>query len=75
FTPGNGFIGGFSRVFLSGMNYINGDKATTITVSHLASTIPESVYFVYQMTYEIITPALIVGAIADRMKFSAMLVL
>jgi ammonium transporter, Amt family len=74
FTPGNGFIGGFSRVFMHGMNYIKGDKATTLTVSHLASTIPESVYFVYQMTFAIITPALIAGAFADRMKFSAMLV-
>ncbi|MGH8780776.1 ammonium transporter [Paraburkholderia sp.] len=74
FTPGGSFIGGFSRVFLSGMNYIKGDKATTLTVSHLASTIPESVYFVYQMTFAIITPALITGAFADRMKFSSMLV-
>jgi Amt family ammonium transporter len=74
FTPGGSFIGGFSRVFMSGMNYIKGDKATTLTVSHLASTIPESVYFVYQMTFAIITPALITGAFADRMKFSAMLI-
>jgi Amt family ammonium transporter len=74
FTPGNAFIGGFSRVMLAGMNYIKGDKATTLTVSHLATTIPESVYFVYQMTFAIITPALITGAFADRMKFSAMLV-
>ncbi|EKS9795237.1 MULTISPECIES: ammonium transporter [Burkholderia] len=74
FTPGNGFIGGLSRAFLHGMNYIHGDKATTLTVSHLAPTIPESVYFVYQMTFAIITPALICGAFADRMKFSAMLV-
>ncbi|HEV3104136.1 MAG TPA: ammonium transporter, partial [Trinickia sp.] len=73
FTPGNGFIGGLSRVFLAGMNYVKGDKATTLTVSHLATTIPESVYFVYQMTFAIITPALITGAFADRMKFSAML--
>ncbi|MDR7007838.1 ammonium transporter [Paraburkholderia strydomiana] len=74
FTPGGSFIGGFSRVFMAGMNYIKGDKATTLTVSHLAPTIPETVYFVYQMTFAIITPALITGAFADRMKFSAMLV-
>ncbi|HTI16833.1 MAG TPA: ammonium transporter [Trinickia sp.] len=74
FTPGNAFIGGFSRVLLAGMAYIKGDKATTLTVSHLAQTIPETVYFVYQMTFAIITPALITGAFADRMKFSAMLV-
>ena len=74
FTPGGSFIGGFSRVFMAGMNYIKGDKATTLTVSHLAPTIPETVYVVYQMTFAIITPALITGAFADRMKFSAMLV-
>ncbi|GLU32856.1 ammonium transporter [Trinickia caryophylli] len=74
FTPGNAFIGGFSRLMLSGMAFVKGDKATTLTVSHLAQTIPESVYFVYQMTFAIITPALITGAFADRMKFSAMLV-
>jgi len=74
FTPGNGFIGGFSRLFLEGMNYIQGDKATTLTVSHLAPTIPETVYFLYQMTFAIIAPALITGAFADRMKFSSMLV-
>jgi ammonium transporter, Amt family len=74
FTPGNSFIGGFSRVFLSGMNYIKGDKATTLTVSHLATTIPETVYFCFQLTFAIITPALITGAFADRMKFSSMLV-
>ncbi|BCF95702.1 ammonium transporter [Paraburkholderia sp. PGU19] len=74
FTPGGSFLGGFSRVMLHGMAYIKGDKATTLTVSHLAPTIPESVYFVYQMTFAIITPALITGAFADRMKFSAMLI-
>jgi len=74
FTPGNSFIGGFSRVLMHGMNYIKGDKATTLTVSHLAPTIPETVYFVYQMTFAIITPALITGSFADRMKFSSMLV-
>jgi len=74
FTPGNGFIGGLTRVFLGGMNYIKGDKATTLTVSHLATTIPESVYMTYQMTFAIITPALICGAFADRMKFSAMMI-
>jgi Amt family ammonium transporter len=74
FTPGGSFLGGFSRVLLHGMAYIKGDKATTLTVSHLAPTIPESVYFVYQMTFAIITPALITGAFADRMKFSAMLI-
>jgi ammonium transporter, Amt family len=74
FTPGNSFIGGFSRVFLSGMAYVKGDKATMVSVSHLATTIPETVYFCFQLTFAIITPALITGAFADRMKFSSMLV-
>ncbi len=74
FTPGGSFIGRFSRVFLHGMAYIKGDKAITFTVSYLATTIPESVYFAFQLTFAIITPALITGAFADRMKFSAILV-
>ena len=65
--------GASSRVFLNGMMYIHGD-ADKLTVSHLAPTIPETVYAMFQMTFAIITPALIAGAFADRMKFSAMLV-
>ena len=45
-----------------------------LSVSHLALTIPETVYAMFQLTFAIITPALIAGAFADRMKFSAMLV-
>src|SRR5438128_9061873 len=48
-------------------------EANKVTVSHLGVTIPESVYMTFQMTFAIITPALIAGAFADRMKFSAML--
>ncbi len=59
------YIGGLSRFFLAGME-LN-------TVSSLAGTIPESVFMTFQMTFAIITPALICGAFADRMKFSAML--
>src|SRR5437763_6778630 len=47
--------------------------AAKVSASHLALTIPESVYMTFQMTFAIITPALIAGAFADRMKFSAML--
>jgi ammonium transporter, Amt family len=70
FTPNpnagtNAFIGGFSYLFLVPMG-LN-------TVSSLAGTIPESVYMFFQMTFAIITPALIAGALADRMKFSAFL--
>jgi Amt family ammonium transporter len=68
FTPNpdnnmNQWIGGFGHIFLRqmGLNAIN----------PLAPTIPESVYMFFQMTFAIITPALIAGALADRMKFSA----
>ena len=65
FTSGNAFTGGLSRLFLNGMGL---DSANA-----LAPTIPESVYMTFQMTFAIITPALIVGAFAERMKFSALL--
>lgn len=65
FTDGGALLGGNSRFLLIGMG--------TDVVSPLASTIPESVYMAFQMTFAIITPALICGAFADRMKFSAML--
>src|ERR1700733_14111393 len=65
FTEGNQFIGGISRVMLNGMG--------VDAISPLAKTIPESVYMCFQMTFAIITPALITGAFADRMKFSAMM--
>jgi hypothetical protein len=48
--------------------------AMKLTVSHLALTIPETVYCMFQLTFAIITPALIAGSFADRMKFSAMLI-
>jgi Amt family ammonium transporter len=65
FTPGTPFIGGSSRILLMGM--------TVDSVNDLAKTIPESVYMCFQMTFAIITPALICGSIADRMKFSALI--
>jgi Amt family ammonium transporter len=74
FTPGNGFIGGSTRALFNGMAFIHGDTDNKLTVSHLALTIPETVYAMFQMTFAIITPALIAGAFADRMKFSAMLI-
>ncbi|HEX4153263.1 MAG TPA: ammonium transporter [Steroidobacteraceae bacterium] len=74
FTPGNHFIGGATRALFSGMTYIHDDAGGKVTVSHLAPTIPETVYAMFQMTFAIITPALIAGAFADRMKFSSMLV-
>ena len=71
FTTGGPFLGGFSRLFLQG---ILSDISTGIgTPNGLAVTIPETVYMCFQMTFAIITPALIAGAFAERMKFSAML--
>jgi Amt family ammonium transporter len=74
FTPGSSpyWVGGTSRLFLDGMTFMK--DANKLTVSHLALTIPETVYAMFQLTFAIITPALIAGAFADRMKFSAMLV-
>jgi Amt family ammonium transporter len=69
FRPGVGslspYIGGLDRLFLKGMEIDS--------ISDLAKTIPESVYMCFQMTFAIITPALICGSFADRMKFSAMM--
>ena len=68
FTNGganHAFVGGLERLFLHGLG---------AGVAHsLAPTIPESVFMTFQMTFAIITPALICGAFADRMKFSALL--
>jgi Amt family ammonium transporter len=65
FTDGGGmndYMGSLSKAFLSGVG-----------VDALSGTIPETVFMTFQMTFAIITPALIVGAFAERMKFSAML--
>jgi ammonium transporter, Amt family len=71
FTGGTPYIGGLSRAFLQG---ILSDTAKGIgNPNSLAPTIPETVYICFQMTFAIITPALIAGAFAERMKFSAML--
>ncbi|WP_278956793.1 ammonium transporter [Aquipseudomonas alcaligenes] len=59
----NSFVGGLNKAFLSGL-----------TPDSLIGAFPESVFIVFQMTFAIITPALIVGAFAERMKFSAMLI-
>ncbi len=72
FTPGGPYLGGTTRALFDGMTVMK--DAGKVTVSHLALTIPESVYAMFQLTFAIITPALIAGAFADRMKFSAMLV-
>jgi Amt family ammonium transporter len=70
FTPGaTPWIGSFDRFMLNGLEFIKTEGM--LTVHHLAPTIPESVFMMFQMTFAIITPALIAGAFAERMKFSA----
>lgn len=72
FMPGNPYLGGLDRLFLDGMLYLKDEGK--LTVHPLATTIPEAVFMMFQMTFAIITPALITGAFAERMKFSAMMV-
>jgi Amt family ammonium transporter len=62
FAEGTAYVGGFGKAFLKGME-----------TGSLQGTIPESVFMVFQMTFAIITPALIMGSLVDRIKFSAML--
>ena len=61
----NAYIGGFSKAMFAGV--------TSETVNSLAATIPEWVFITFQMTFAIITPALIIGSFAERMKFSAVM--
>ena len=63
FAPGNGFIGGLSKAFFMG-----------VEEGSVSGTIPETAFAMFQLTFACITPALIVGGFAERMKFSAMLV-
>ena len=63
FSEGTPYFGGLSNLLLKNM-----------AVGSISGTIPESVFMIFQMTFAIITPALITGAFADRMKFSAMLI-
>jgi len=67
FTDGNAYIGDLSRVFLAGVTTAKDNLFP-------GSTIPESVGMMFQMTFAIITPALIVGSFADRFKFSSLMV-
>ncbi|MCU4677652.1 ammonium transporter [Catenovulum sp. 2E275] len=62
FSEGNAFIGDLSKAFLNG-----------VTKDSLSGTLPEPLFFMFQMTFAIITPALIVGGFAERMKFSSVL--
>jgi Amt family ammonium transporter len=62
FGEGNGWIGGTGKLFLAG-----------VSRDSVAGSIPETVFIMFQLTFAMITPALIVGGFAERMKFSAML--
>jgi Amt family ammonium transporter len=73
FMPGDTpWLGGLGNVLLDGV-YFNRLKGL-VSVHHLATTVPESVFVMFQLTFAIITPALIAGAFAERMRFSSMLV-
>ncbi len=81
FTTGNEYMGDFSRIMLNGIadHIVKGNDTQAFVlasgikdVADMSTTIPETVYMMFQMTFAIITPALIAGAFADRMKFSAM---
>ncbi|GAA09245.1 ammonium transporter [Acetobacter tropicalis] len=80
FTTGTPWIGGLSRMFLNGLGahiHNGSDIAFTLgadSPNATTMTIPESIFMMFQMTFAIITPALISGAYAERMKFSAMCV-
>ena len=63
FTEGNSFIGDLSKVFLDG-----------VTKDSLSGTIPEPLFFMFQLTFAVITPALMVGGFAERIKFSSVLI-
>jgi Amt family ammonium transporter len=63
FSGGDAWIGSFARSFMQGV--------TIDTISPFAKTIPEMLFMAYQMTFAVITCALVGGAVADRMKFSA----
>ena len=63
FSSGNAWIGDFSNIFMKSIN-----------LDSTSGTIPESLFATFQMTFAIITPALIIGAFVERIKFSAMLI-
>jgi Amt family ammonium transporter len=68
FTDGNAFFGGLSKAFLQGVT-----PDSVVGTFSKGVVIPEYIYVAFQMTFAAITPALIVGAFAERMKFSAVL--
>jgi Amt family ammonium transporter len=71
FTPGSPWLGGDGRMWFSGLSYFK--EIGKVAVSHAAPNVPESVYAMFQLSFAIITAALIVGALVERMRFSALL--
>jgi Amt family ammonium transporter len=71
FTPGNGFLGGVERTLFDGFEYLK--EKSRVAVSHAAPNIPESVYAMFQLSFAVITTALVVGAVVERMSFGALL--
>lgn len=71
FTPGTGWLGGWDRALFAGLGYFK--EAGLVAVSHVAPNVPESVYAMFQLTFAIITAALVVGAVVERMRFGALL--
>jgi len=75
FTPGSGalgrYIGGGERLWFAGLDYVKDTQQ--VAVSHIAPNIPEAVYAMFQLTFAIITAALVVGSFVERMRFSAVL--
>ncbi|MDB5939433.1 MAG: ammonium transporter [Polaromonas sp.] len=76
FTPGSGalgsVLGGSERLWFSGLDYLKDSQK--VAVSHIAPNIPESVYAMFQLSFAIITAALVVGSFVERMRFSATLI-
>ena len=66
------FYGGNERLWFSGLDYAK--EAQKVAVSYIAPNIPESVYAMFQLTFAIITAALVVGSFVERMRFSATLI-
>ena len=71
FTEGWPWLGGTGRFWFSGFEYL--EEAGQVAVSHVAPNVPESVYAMFQLTFAIITTALVLGAFVERMRFSAIL--
>ncbi|MFH0133882.1 ammonium transporter [Variovorax sp. VaC1] len=71
FTEGWPWLGGTGRFWFSGFEYLK--DAGQVAVSHVAPNVPESIYAMFQLTFAIITTALVLGAFVERMRFSAVL--